>query len=154
MVIQIGAPSRFPDRTHIIDRTLLKNFSSLPLPLLKNRGQINRTLLKIFQSTLARKKSGRPYLQKDKQISLKAKPEKSILFVEKSGNSTRPCLKILQQTLIEFFSADPARKIFTGPCWKNFEHPLSPCLKWMNGKVARLSCEAAEDANYLYAVWI
>lgn len=116
MVIQMGAPSRFPDRTHIIDRTLLKNFSSPPLPLLKNREQINRTLLKIFSIDPCSKKIRQTLPAKDKQISLKAKPEKSILVVEKSRNSTSPCLKIFQQTLIEFFSADPARKILTGPC--------------------------------------
>jgi len=70
----------------------LDHFSLKPCPIFFNHPlspcpkNFNQTLHENFQSNLAQKISGRPWLQKVKQICLNPKPGKRITVERKSGN--------------------------------------------------------------------
>jgi len=102
------------------NRTLREKIQVPPTTLHDLLIRINRTLHEIFQADLAQKISSRPWLQKGKQICLNQKPRKCLHVAGKSGKSTRPCMKIFRQTLLEVRLSRPCVKFFNRTLLENF----------------------------------
>jgi hypothetical protein len=62
-------------------------------------------------------------LQKVKRICLNAKPGKRITVVRKSGKSTRPYVKIFEQTLLEVLASRPCMKFFNRTLLEKIQAP-------------------------------
>ena len=111
------------------NQTLLEKFQAPPMTLLETRERINRTLLEIFQADLAQKFLSRPWLQKVKQICRNQKSRKCLHVAGNSGKTTRPCMKIFKQTLLEVRLSRPCVKFFNRTLLEKFQAPPMTLLE-------------------------